>query len=378
MPTHARCRSGRLVTLCAAACLATSAAATAGTVSVFGDLSYGQDRIPFELNDAVHVGATRRTVAAVRANGSIMAWGYDGNGEVTNVPSGPVFTKVFGGWGFTFFGLTDQGQLISWGRNTVGQADVAALPAGRRYVKAAASFFHGAGLRDDGSLVVWGASNPAIFTPTQQATIRTVPTLASGAVWSDFGVGYRTTIGLTSDGAIRAWGIDLYGDTAVPALPTGLTYTGLAFGGTFAVGLRSNGSIVAWGDDYFAQVAGVPQPAPGVQCTQICAGADHAFAQFNDGSWQGWGTNYDGESDPANLSGDTMQQLVASGGFNVMLVGAQCFGDLDGSLEVDAGDVAFALLDFGPCPGCPADLDGTGDVDFGDIALVLLSVGPCQ
>lgn len=378
MPSHARCRSGldRLGALCAAGCLAASAGAS--TVGVFGDLSYGQDRIPFELNDAVHVGATRRTVAAVRADGSIMAWGYDGNGEVTNVPSGPVFTKVFGGWGFTFFGLTDQGQLIAWGRNTVGQADVTPLPAGRRYVKAAASFFHGAGLRDDGSLVVWGASNPNIFTPTQQATICTVPALASGVVWSDFGVGYRTTIGLTSNGAIRAWGIDLYGDTAVPALPTGLTYSGLAFGGTFAVGLRSDGSVIAWGDDYFGQVSGVPQPAPGVQCTQIFAGADHAFAQFNDGSWQGWGTNYDGESDPSNLPGDTMQQLVAAGGYNVVLAGAQCFGDLDGSLEVDAGDVAFALLDYGPCPGCPSDLDGTGDVDFGDIALVLLSVGPCQ
>ena len=55
-----------------------------------------------------------------------------------------------------------------------------------------------------------------------------------------------------------------------------------------------------------------------------------------------------------------------------------CFGDLDGSLEVDTGDVAFVLLDYGPCPGCSADIDGTGEVDFGDVALVLLSTGPCS
>ncbi|MFZ4722691.1 MAG: hypothetical protein ACOYMI_06030 [Phycisphaerales bacterium] len=55
-----------------------------------------------------------------------------------------------------------------------------------------------------------------------------------------------------------------------------------------------------------------------------------------------------------------------------------CFGDIDGSLEVDNGDVAFALLDYGPCPGCATDLDGTGEVDFGDVALILLSTGPCQ
>ncbi|MBM4006152.1 MAG: hypothetical protein FJ292_01080 [Planctomycetes bacterium] len=55
-----------------------------------------------------------------------------------------------------------------------------------------------------------------------------------------------------------------------------------------------------------------------------------------------------------------------------------CFGDVDGSLEVDNGDVAFALIDFGACPGCPTDLDGSGEVDFGDVALILLSTGPCQ
>jgi hypothetical protein len=44
---------------------------------------------------------------------------------------------------------------------------------------------------------------------------------------------------------------------------------------------------------------------------------------------------------------------------------------------VDSGDIAFALLDFGPCPSCPSDLDGSGETDFGDIALILLSTGPC-
>jgi len=41
-------------------------------------------------------------------------------------------------------------------------------------------------------------------------------------------------------------------------------------------------------------------------------------------------------------------------------------------------DVAFALLDYGLCLGCPTDLDGTGEVDFGDVALILLSTGPCS
>lgn len=49
------------------------------------------------------------------------------------------------------------------------------------------------------------------------------------------------------------------------------------------------------------------------------------------------------------------------------------FGDLDGDSIVGSGDLSLMLLDFGPCPGCPADLDESGDVDNGDIALLLLS-----
>ncbi len=55
-----------------------------------------------------------------------------------------------------------------------------------------------------------------------------------------------------------------------------------------------------------------------------------------------------------------------------------CFGDLDGSTEVDSGDVSLVLLETGPCAGCPADLDGSGEVDSGDVSLVLLSTGSCQ
>lgn len=57
---------------------------------------------------------------------------------------------------------------------------------------------------------------------------------------------------------------------------------------------------------------------------------------------------------------------------------AACFGDLDGSGEVDAGDVSLCLLDTGVCGGCPTDLDGSGEVDAGDVSLVLLSTGACQ
>ena len=55
-----------------------------------------------------------------------------------------------------------------------------------------------------------------------------------------------------------------------------------------------------------------------------------------------------------------------------------CPYDLDGSREIDTGDVALVLLDSGACQGCAADFDESGEVDSADVSLVLLNSGPCQ
>jgi hypothetical protein len=87
-----------------------------------------------------------------------------------------------------------------------------------------------------------------------------------------------------------------------------------------------------------------------------------------------------GSGTPGTFGIDTL----GSGTLGMETLGIDTFGmgtlgsDIDGSGTVDNGDVAFALLDYGVCPGCPSDLDGSGEVDFGDIALILLSTGPCQ
>ncbi len=56
---------------------------------------------------------------------------------------------------------------------------------------------------------------------------------------------------------------------------------------------------------------------------------------------------------------------------------APCLGDLDGSREVDGGDLSMVVLDVGACVGCLTDLDNSGSVDSGDISLVLLNSGAC-
>ena len=75
--------------------------------------------------------------------------------------------------------------------------------------------------------------------------------------------------------------------------------------------------------------------------------------------------------------------VAGATGFGTLVVGEPngfpcCRTDLDGSAEVDVGDIMFVLLDFGPCFACSSDIDGSGTVDLGDVAMVLLDFGPCS
>ncbi len=54
----------------------------------------------------------------------------------------------------------------------------------------------------------------------------------------------------------------------------------------------------------------------------------------------------------------------------------RCPADLNGSGEVESGDLA-SLLAMWEFPGGPSDLDDSGTVDSGDLAIVLAAWGPC-
>ena len=83
-----------------------------------------------------------------------------------------------------------------------------------------------------------------------------------------------------------------------------------------------------------------------------------------------------------DLDGDLDLDLAvanrSSGNISVLLNGcpSTCPADIDGSGDVDFGDVLSILSAWGNAGG-PEDLDGSGTVDFGDVLVVLTSWGPC-
>ncbi|MCA9291660.1 MAG: alkaline phosphatase D family protein, partial [Phycisphaerales bacterium] len=65
------------------------------------------------------------------------------------------------------------------------------------------------------------------------------------------------------------------------------------------------------------------------------------------------------------------------GRFRVMPTGVGCPGDVSGSGDVGADDLAVLLAAWGPNRGHAADFNGDGDVGPSDLAILLGQWGPC-
>jgi hypothetical protein len=80
---------------------------------------------------------------ARRSDGSVVAWGYNGNGQC-NVPAlspGLSYVEVAAGGGHTVARRSD-GSVVAWGENRGGQTHVPVVPAGLTYVEVASDYYH--------------------------------------------------------------------------------------------------------------------------------------------------------------------------------------------------------------------------------------------
>jgi len=67
---------------------------------------------------------------ALRADGSIVAWGNDSSGEVSGVPAGSGYKAIAAGPS-TGYALKADGSIVAWGADYLGE--VSDVPAGSGY-----------------------------------------------------------------------------------------------------------------------------------------------------------------------------------------------------------------------------------------------------
>lgn len=198
-------------------------------------------------------------------------------------------------------------QVIGWGKNQFG--GLTNVPTSVSNVtKIDAGYYAVTGIKDDGSLVSWGAS---------YYDITNIPAAATNIV--AIGAGYQHTLALRGDGSIIGWGDSAYGKTTAPASASNVT--ALAGGNTYSVALREDGSVVAWGwDSAETNIPVAIYDVMLISASKTVNNTAHNLAVRRDGAVVGWGYNTAGRLDiPATA---TNCVSVAAGGLHSLALRA--------------------------------------------------------
>lgn len=213
------------------------------SVVAWGNLGpYGDT--PAGLTDVVSVAASSATAMALKADGTITAWGQeaqgllavpDGLSEVVDVQLG---YAVLEGDSHFAVALKQDGTVVAWGTNQYGQTQV---PTGLEDVVAiSVGGWHVLALKADGNLVGWGLSSSR--EATIPAGLTNVVAIAAGS---------GNSVVIKADGSLTAWGRGFFYDVSqVPAVNDAVA---IASGDDHHVALRADGTLVGWGYSDFGQ-----------------------------------------------------------------------------------------------------------------------------
>jgi hypothetical protein len=240
-----------------------------------------------------------RAFAALRADGSVVTWGYPHFGGDSRAVAAALdgridVTQVFSTY-TAFAALRSDGSVVTWG-NAWGGGDSRGVPGaldGRidvtQVFSTDAAF---AALRSDGSVASWGGLPIHVWggVGTEAVDVALDGTIDVTQVFStDYAFA-----ALRSDGSVVTWGVPGQGGDsgAVAAALDGTIHVTQVFSTDAAfAALRSDGSVVTWGDSRYGGDSGaVAATLDGtIDGTQVFS-TGRAFAALrSDGSVVTWG-----------------------------------------------------------------------------------------
>jgi alpha-tubulin suppressor-like RCC1 family protein/subtilisin family serine protease len=363
-----------------------------GTVWAWGGGSWGQlgdgansgSPVPVlvdGLADAAAVSAGGIHTVALKGDGTVWAWGSNqygqlgtqeqflvNRGRAGQVPGLSGVVAVSAG-GTHNLALKADGTVWAWGNNQYGQvgngtysqavynavqvsglSNVRSISAGRNYSLA---------VRHDGTVWGWGASidglGPGVLglppgftstsTPSQIGGVSNVAAVAAGGAH---------VLALKNDGTVWAWGLNSSGQlgdgggpgTQTPRQVSGLSnVAGVAAGLMHSVALRSDGTVWAWGYNTGGLVGDgttTNRNAPvavavGGPAVAVTAGFQHTGAVLADGTARTWGTNGSGQLGDRTTVGRTSPVQVSG----PVAVATPAFSPDGGSFEYQQGVMIY-------------------------------------
>lgn len=256
---------------------------------------------PSYLSNVVDVAAGRAHILALRADGSVVAWGDNAFGQI-NVPAGLSNVQAIAAGGGHSLALLNNGELIGWGSDFQGINS--SLPGLTNIAAISTHGSHNLALLTDGTVSAWGWND---YGQTN------VPPGLNGVI--AVAAGGNHSLALRSNGTVVAWGDNYSGQTNVPS---GLSnVVAIATGGDGEVGfgaaLISDGKVVVWGYGWNGPEANSQSNlvASFTNVSAIAGGKYHGIALTTAGAIYGWGSDYYGEASFPFLITDAVE--VASG-----------------------------------------------------------------
>ncbi|WP_275423317.1 S8 family serine peptidase [Geomonas subterranea] len=306
-----------------------------GRILAWGDDKYGQlgdggtatqsvpvlGPAPAEYT-SIAAGIQSNSVIALKSDGTVWGWGYNGDGELGDGTwvnrSSPVQTRLLSGvtviaaGGTHSYAIKGDGTLWGWGGGGVGDGThyvrnaPVQLPQISGAAAVAAGGFHGCAIDSQGAVWTWGYNwygELGNGTTIEQTTpIRLTGINGVRAV----SAGFYHTLALKTDGTVWAWGYNSEGELgdgtstnrATPVQVQGLAdVVAIAAGMYHSVALTVDGSVYVWGDIYGGQLGGgtpvrVPTKVSGLSgVIKIASGSSHVLAQKSDGTLWALGVN---------------------------------------------------------------------------------------
>ena len=272
---------------------------------------WGKIGIKGSLNQPVTSLSSANHNIAVKADGKLVGWGYNADGQV-NIPKDLSNVKAVACGTFHSIALKEDGTLVGWG--TPRQSKI---PVGLPKIKAiAAGLAHTLALAENGKVYAWGDTTyGACNVPADLTDIK------------DIAAGSQYSIALKTDGTVITWGLKEWevpeafnGIKAIASkgsvslslkengtvVPFGFNSTGvltipdnlknvkaISVGGGHAVALKENGTLVTWGDNSYGQLD-IPSGLGKVKSVE--AGYNHTTVILENGNLVSWGLSEHGQA----------------------------------------------------------------------------------
>lgn len=227
-----------------------------------------------ELGKVVSVAAGYDHVMALNDEGEIISWGSNRMGQ-TKAPSEvgrKKIVQIAAGYQMSY-ALTEGGEIINWGNDNLNDVNVTRKKGNGHIQKMAVSNTTLMALRDDGTVVHMG---------NQKSDVSRVPEDLTGVV--DIAASSNAVTALKEDGSLVIWGKANRSEKNVPEMDGKIVSM---FGGRLHfTALTDKGSVYSWGDDNYDQVK-VPSSLKNV--TAIYGGYYQNYAITEKGDVKTWG-----------------------------------------------------------------------------------------